>query len=247
MKGIFKLLMAVSVAFAFTVTMAGHPLMAGQGNGKVAPGQAKKQPVVTVPADPSTGGPIGTPGSDKTIKKHVEVLEQKVAALQVTVANLQAKFSNLSAIVAAIQANNALDLGPFVSVQRGPIEGMAGPHIFFTGANIHIVDGSGATDDFGAAPNGRGNLVIGYNEAPFSLGLFDRHGSHNLIVGPLHKYPSWGGMVGGTENVISGKSASVTGGQNNTASGDFASVSGGAFRNATGIDNWAAGGLFQAN
>ncbi len=249
MKGLFKIFMLASIAFAFSVTMIGNPLMAGQGNGKVPPGQAKNQPAPVVAVNPpgqDKGGPIGTPGSDKTIKHHVEVLEQEVAALQVTVASLQVKFSNLSAIVASINANPVLGLGDFVSVKDGTIKGLKGPHIFFTGANVHIVSGSKETDDFGALL-GLGNLVIGYNEAPFPMGALDRAGSHNLIVGPLHTYPSFGGIVGGTENTISGKSASVTGGSHNTAGGDNSSVSGGTFRNVTGLNNWAAGGLFQAN
>jgi hypothetical protein len=40
--------------------------------------------------------------------------------------------------------------------------GVVGPNIVFTGANIHIVDGSGSTDDNGGALRGLGNLVIGY-------------------------------------------------------------------------------------
>jgi hypothetical protein len=135
--------------------------------------------------------------------------------------------------------------------------------VIFEGANVHVRSGSGATDD-GGTPTGLGNLVIGYDEAPQipRLPSPDRAGSHNLIVGPGHEYTSYGGLVAGTENAVSGAGASVTGGIfnlasgvaasisggfNNEASDDDASVSGGASRIADSPDSWAAGGLFETD
>src|SRR5205807_10532964 len=76
-----------------------------------------------------------------------------------------------------------------------------------TGANLQIVDGTGTTD---GAPNGLGNLIIGYNEDAASP--LTRTGSHNLVVGVGNSYSSYGGIVAGASNTVSGPYASVTGG-----------------------------------
>lgn len=97
-----------------------------------------------------------------------------------------------------------------------------------SGVNLQIVSGSGATD---GSTNGTGNLIIGYNE---DTGAHDRTGSHNLIVGPEHTYSSYGGLVAGSDNTVSGTHASVSGGSGNAAAGTFASVSGGLNNTAGG-------------
>jgi len=259
MKSMKVLALAVVLAFSFT-----------------AIAQAKTNPKKSTTPDSSIGssnsncnngnggnGPIGTPGSDKTIKAHVEALEEAVAALQATVACLKTKVIALQADVATLktvvanqgtriaaletkvdtlESNNALALGPYVSVESGIVNGLAGPHILFTGANIHIQSGSGNTNDSGA-PVGLGNLIIGYNGIPFTG---TRGGSHNLVIGDEHSYSSTGGLVAGSNNVISGQSASVAGGEGNTASGNFSSVSGGSGHSATGTDNWSGGTGFSS-
>jgi hypothetical protein len=55
-----------------------------------------------------------------------------------------------------------------VSVDPNSEDGVNGPNIIFKGANIHIV-GSGTTNDNGN-PTGLGNLIIGYDEDPTSVG-----------------------------------------------------------------------------
>jgi hypothetical protein len=104
--------------------------------------------------------------------------------------------------------------------------------VVITGANLRIVNGLGATD----TTNGLGNLIVGYNEARTCtdgclIAPDDRTGSHNVVVGSEQNFASFGGLVVGTQNTISGQFASVSGGTRNTASGDFASVSGGGVRN----------------
>src|SRR5207253_11308856 len=66
------------------------------------------------------------------------------------------------------------------------------------------------------------------------LGAHDRSGSHNVVVGDEHTYSSFGGLVAGSHNSITGRFASVTGGGFNTASGDHSSVSAGGFNSASG-------------
>jgi trimeric autotransporter adhesin len=172
--------------------------------------------------------------------------------------------------LAAVQSNHALALGPFVSVDPNPEIGVIGPNITFSGANIHIVSGSGSTNDNGAA-TGLGNLIIGYDEDPInpltgdsSLGLptimqtsgspsplnpGDRGGSHNLVIGGGIRFTraAFGGFVAGERNTINSFGASVSAGFNNAASGLFASVSG--VRNfASGLfASISSGGLNQAS
>jgi hypothetical protein len=141
-------------------------------------------------------------------------------------------------------AKNVLALDPFVSVDPNPEIGVIGPNIIFKGANIHIVGGSGSTDDNGNR-TGLGNLIIGYDEDPsrFDLAIGggasllpgDRGGSHNLVIGPAHRFTqaAFGGVVAGEFNTISNRAASVSGGRFNTASGEISNISGGDFNTAS--------------
>jgi hypothetical protein len=124
-----------------------------------------------------------------------------------------------------------------------------GTEVFITGANLHLVNGLGETDctdenfkPIPDCPNGLGNLIVGYNE-PREIGGPDiRTGSHNVVVGLGHNFSSFGGLVVGFVNTISGGFASVSGGQFNTASGTWAAVSGGNFNTASGAWSVVSGG-----
>lgn len=113
-------------------------------------------------------------------------------------------------------------------------------NVVFTGTNVFIQSGTGATDDAGS-PSGRGNLIIGYDEGDWSD---DKSGAHNLVVGPFHSYTGTGGFVAGWDNDVSGRSASVSGGAYNVADGDMASVSGGFNNAAKAPYSSVLGGLF---
>src|SRR5215831_3661523 len=70
--------------------------------------------------------------------------------------------------------------------------------ITISGANLHIVNGLGATN----TRNGLGNLIVGYNEHRQPIGLFcglpspnTRTGSHNVVVGEQLNFSSFGGLV----------------------------------------------------
>jgi hypothetical protein len=156
----------------------------------------------------------------------------EIAALKAQVAALQHQVNTLQTELAGVQSNKALGLGPFVSVVSGLVNGVNGPHIFFTGANIHIVSGSTTTVD---KVTGLGNLIIGYNEV-FQLSPGDRGGSHNLVIGRYNRFTgaASGGFVGGEKNTIDNLEATVTGGAFNIASGEFSSVSGGGANTAFG-------------
>jgi len=114
--------------------------------------------------------------------------------------------------------------------------------IRFHGINVQIVNGSGSTTGL---VDGLGNLIVGYNE--LRRAGDDRSGSHNIVVGKEHNFNSFGGLVAGFSNTLSGSHASVSGGQQNTASGYRASVSGGNTRSALNTDDWVAGALFEDN
>jgi hypothetical protein len=183
--------------------------------------------------------------------------QTQINGMQTQNAAQQTQISALQVDVAALQGSTALvtALEPYVSVDTNPINGLGGPHIVFTGANVHIRSGSGSTDD-GAFPGeggtltGLGNLVIGYNEPPDlldpndPLAPGDRGGSHNIIVGEYHRYGSAAGLVAGHYNTISflGFNASVSGGFRNTASRVFSSVSGGRDNTAAGPNASVSGG-----
>ena len=128
-----------------------------------------------------------------------------------------------------------------MSVDLNPINNLLGPHVIFTGANVHIRSGSGLTyGDIGGGPlvNGLGNLIIGYNE-----GSDDRAGQHNLVIGAEHSYGSSGGLVAGFDNDIRELGATVTGGTTNVAKGLNANISGGQDNTASGENSSISGGL----
>jgi trimeric autotransporter adhesin len=204
--------------------------------------------------------------------KKFEALEVKVESLQATVSALESQIDTLQKQLAVVQSNHALLLGRFVNVDPNPEIGVIGPNIVFSGANIHIVSGSGATNDNFSA-TGLGNLIIGYNEDPqfyfdespgddlplSPLNPGDRGGSHNLVIGAANRFTraTFGGVVVGTANTIDGYGASVSGGAGNTArfygasvsagflnfaADDCASVSGGRFNDAGSPFSSVSGG-----
>jgi hypothetical protein len=191
----------------------------------------------------------------------VAALQKQITALQVTVAAMQkqtattqttdtAQAASLAAVqrqVTLIAQNPALAIGPFVKVNVNPVNGLAGPTVVFTRCNLQLVNGMGQT----ALANGLGNLIIGYDESPFTgLEAGDRSGSHNLVVGPANTFKSFavGGVVFGIGNSLESY-ASILGGSGNQAAGGSSVIVGG-FGNITsqqasvvvsGSGNYASG------
>jgi hypothetical protein len=110
------------------------------------------------------------------------------------------------------------------------------PTIQFSGVNVQIVNGEGST----GTTNGAGNLVIGYDA---NSGGHEQTGSHNLVLGKEQTFTSFGGIVAGAFNTISGEFASVTGGEENSATAFMSSVSGGAENGASGAWSSISGGV----
>lgn len=109
----------------------------------------------------------------------------------------------------------------------------------FTNMNVQIVSGSGITN---GATNGKGNLIIGYNE--LRSGGNDRNGSHMLVIGRHNNYTSnsFGGIVAGYTNTTAASYSSVSGGFESTASGNYSSVIGGWSNTASGQGSSISGG-----
>jgi hypothetical protein len=163
--------------------------------------------------------------------------EREIAALR----------KQVKALAQLFLAKNPVNGQPFFSRR--------GADFFVTGANVHIVNGLGATNGNPADPtslttsnvNGFGNLIVGYNESRVPGGGTDvRTGSHNIVLGQLQNFSSFGGLADGFFNDISGPYASVTGGSINTASAIAASVSGGSANTASNNYSSVSGGFQNA-
>jgi hypothetical protein len=99
-----------------------------------------------------------------------------------------------------------------------------GNNVQITGANLHILNGTGNTE----STNSVGNLIVGYGQSSVS-------GSHNIMVGQANNATSYGGIVAGETNRISAPYSMVVGGYYNTASDSYAGVYGG-YRNSATYD-----------
>jgi hypothetical protein len=163
----------------------------------------------------------GTPGTPEALS----AMQKDISTLQGTVTALDKK---------------AVDIIPglaeYLKVDKTTVlQGVTGPHILITGANVHVRNGSGATDNMAAPYQGLGNLIIGYNESP---AVVSRAGSHNLVGGSLNSFSSVGGMVFGFQNTISGPYANVLGGNVNTAVGQNSTVYGGLSQTAVNLNSF---------
>jgi hypothetical protein len=115
-----------------------------------------------------------------------------------------------------------------------PCATQVGTEVYFTGCNVNVRNGLGATTN----PNGLGNLVVGYNDPGTNYG---RDGSHNVVIGDSHTYRSTGGLVAGYANGLYDQSNSVTGGTLNAAQAKYSSVCGG-ISNSAGAYTSSGGG-----
>jgi hypothetical protein len=178
--------------------------------------------------------------AESKTEQQVEALQAQVNTLMGQVNSQQAQVNTLQTQLAQIKANPVLALGPYVAVDPNPENGLAGPHVIFYGANVHIVSGSGQTVD----TTGLGNLVVGYDEDSHNTEIIDgnRTGSHNLVIGTQHMFTASAGIVAGQANFISSNFATVTGGQCNAA-GETGLPGGCIFSNGTSDAASVSGGL----
>jgi uncharacterized coiled-coil protein SlyX len=170
------------------------------------------------------------------LPQFIETLQNEVAGLKTALAAANTQLSGLTTRLKALETGTGpapstpptnpvlADLAKYVKVDPGVVNGLKGPHVIFSGVNVHVESGSGTTVE--PAPTGLGNLVVGYNEMPMATGG-SRNGSHNLVVGPSNAFASTGGAVFGSNNAISGPFATILGGKNNLSDGQSASILGG--------------------
>jgi len=215
--------------------------------------------------DPRSGHAQQT-GGLPALERRVAALEAKINSQQTTIDDLKAKLNAETAAriqgdaatlaAAKLHADNAVgaetfrakaaeaDLQTSVSTLQAltaPLS-LTGTDLTFTGVNVHIVSGSGSTDDnvgSGGTLTGLGNLIIGY---PGDDSIYPRTGSHNLMLGDHNGYTSYGGLVAGQGNQILGPYCTITGGTGNTAQNYWSSVNGGFSNLASGQGSVVNGG-----
>jgi hypothetical protein len=220
----------------------------------VAGALAVGQPASAAPKNPPPAGSPSLEDRLQALEATVAELTEELALANATIATQETAIGELTDDLAAantaiaaidvegldgrlavVEANKALALHPYVEVTTDTLNGVKGPNILFTGANLHVRNGWATT----ASTNGLGNLIVGYNETRSGL----RTGSHNLVVGPRHLWASYGGFLAGSNNSAFAAFASVSGGADNIASGAYSSVSGGAGGEAKGFVSSVSGGF----
>lgn len=183
----------------------------------------------------------------------IETLLDAVESLRATVDVLRAENAKLANNILELQVTSDVvsnevipGLNEVLSVELDE-EGQPAT-VIFSGINLVLNNGNEENDT--RVVNGRGNLIVGYNELnetgdlpevcsdqQFSveecesngatLAVNHRSGSHNIVVGRGHSYAQYGGLVSGTHNRIIGVNSSITGGTKNLALGGFSTITGG--------------------
>lgn len=205
-------------------------------------------------------------GGLPALEKRVAALEaqnqsqgQQIIALQTSLAQERSARMAADTLLAA-RATTLETKTQYLSVQ--------GSETYFTGTNVHIRNGLGATNGNPADPralasnatqvNGLGNLIVGYNAADL-FGPTERTGSHYLVLGDGNSYTSFGGIAAGWANSVTAPYASTLGGRSNRAASEWGTIVGGAFNTirdggstaailggnanlATGLDATVSGG-----
>jgi len=162
-----------------------------------------------------------------TLENALDVLRAEVETVD---SELSAQGDSIVELSDAVAAIDAAGLAALLSVAMVNGDG----DLVISGANLMVQSGAGSTN---GAVNGKGNLVVGYNE-----GTGTKTGSHNLILGYEHTYTSYGGVVAGYNSSVRAPFASVLGGIYNVASGDYAVVSGGRSNGARDYSSSVCGG-----
>jgi hypothetical protein len=150
---------------------------------------------------------------------------RRLAAMDDRVAELVGTVQTLDGTVESVDQRVAL-----AERTLGPVRHDAASHtVTFTGVNVHIRNGGGATD----TADGTGNLVLGWNEADDND---TRTGSHNVIVGSHHAWTGTGGLLVGQDHALLADGAVAIGGEANTV------VVGGEDNHSTAIGAVGLGG-----
>jgi hypothetical protein len=210
-------------------------------------------------AGPVTGLTTFTTGSPARAAE----VNTNFTAVKTAVDENYQRLATVETQLASPQMQALLAVAPYLSLIQ--VDGH--PVVRISGANVQIVNGMGDT----RTVNGTGNLILGYDEArtdgtpECSIGydtgaavavtnqtqcealsatwaLSHKSGSHNLVVGALHNYPSAATLIAGERNTASFLAASVSGGHQNRAANFAAAISGGRGNRASGEGASVAGG-----
>jgi trimeric autotransporter adhesin len=224
-------------------------------------------------------------GADDALATQSRTLEQRVAKLwewsggyDLRIAQLESErngvaarltvVETLAASVDSVVQKHSAEMYKLAPLSLEVIQGA--PALVVRGVNLHLQNGLGTT----SSSNGVGNIIVGYNTAS-NTREYVRTGSHNLVLGDLHEYGSYGAIVfghsnkamgafamaggsynqvtathgmvlGGTQNLASAVGATVTGGSGNQARGEYSTVSGGRENTAVGTRSTVSGGYGRA-
>lgn len=137
----------------------------------------------------------------------INALQSELADADLEIVQLQAVAQSQGVSLNSLNARTTALEGKTAAIT------VSGDDLLVQGVNLHLRSGSGSTD---GAPNGRGNLIIGYNEPGVPS---ERSGSHNLVLGIRNQYTSHSGIVGGVDNLVSAPYASVLSGELNQSTG----------------------------
>ena len=158
-----------------------------------------------------------------------EIVVDGVALAEVLL-TMQQTIEALQLQVEALEASSVVGLNEYMSVD---VETQT---VLLSGANLQVVNGEGQS----TSVNGRGNVIIGYNESDTSTTM--RGGSHNLVLGRMNQYASFGGLIHGFNNAMLNAEGAVIAGSNNVVSGVRSAVLGGDQNTASGNKVVAIGG-----
>jgi hypothetical protein len=225
-----SLCLSVMLVGAFSVSLIASPANAGDWKKDKEDKDHKHSLVMHPYSDHSLRNMV------MQLQLEVEALKKEIAArpgtgtstgpsltdfnnLKTRVGDAETTLGQHTTSLTEVRSNPVLALKDYVRVETTAQNGMLGPHIIFTGANVHVRNGANAT----TTTNSLGNLVLGYNETAQGVA---RDGSHNLVSVQGNSFRSFGGLVFGTDNLISGQFATVLGGGQNKAIAPYSTVIG---------------------
>ncbi len=147
---------------------------------------------------------------------------EELAAADEARAQLEDDLQVLAASQSDLMARvDAMVVDPSVAALADVVQVNDAGDVVFSGVNVYVQSGAGATH---AAPNGKGNLILGYAEG---AGDELRTGSHTLVAGIDLDWQSRWGIVMGRDHVLSGDGALILGGEGSTVSAAGAGSVGG--------------------
>jgi hypothetical protein len=216
---------------------------------RAVPVSAQTTPTMTEAQQ--TAAIISLQSSLTALQNTVNSQATTITSLQSSVTSLKSTVNSQTAAITALQQKTA-PLSLATDTTRA--DGKQNTELYLTGVNVHIVSGSGATNDFAFSADGSpvpgkslfglGNLTIGYNFNGNTQGTV-RTGSHNLILGDSNNYSSFGGVVTGVNSVLGNRYSAILAGDTDIALGDSSVILGGEANTTQAQQGAIVGGHFN--